>query len=733
MRRFHLPAAAAACALLGLLPAGGDAQSRETRPRPADAHPSVRAVRVDGAPHIDGVLDEAFWASIEPVTAFRQREPVDGGEPTEATEVRVAYDDRALYFGLLMHDSDPSAIRRSILQREGRIDKDDRVILALDTYGDGRNAYIFELNSFGTQGDALITDEDMTLDDWNWEGVYESEARLTDVGWALEVAIPFTTIRFRNVDAPEMGFAVYRSIRRKNEEVTWPHIPQQYKSGIFQVSQYAKLEGLQNLKAGRHLEVKPFAIAGAQKTAGVEDTDVLDDVGLDVKYALGSNLTMDLTWNTDFAQVEADNVQINLSRFDLFYPEKREFFLERAGLFQFGAQQETEVFFSRRIGLENPIVGGGRVTGQSGPFSVGALSLRTEAMPGPDGVSGPGAWSSVARVRADVLPRTTIGGIVTSVERDGASNRVAGADALARFWGSSSLFVWGANVWDSERPGSSGSTAAAQAELTLRNPKLLFEVTRTLIGSAFDPALGFVPRPDQKRWGGQLGFTPRFEGSTWARQLSIFLQGNHITGMDDVKQSHFRRVQSRLSFQTGEAVTVEASERFEGLQAPSAIQGRPLDAGDYTFRFLSGSARTNDSRTLSGNVNWSAGDFWSGTRTSYGVGMVWKTGPRLTIDAGIDRNHVMLPVEGGDFTTHVVGADIQAAVSRKLFANALLQWDDVSNTLQANIRVDWIHTPGSDLFVVLDTGYLTGVLADPRDTRWQRRTGVVKLTWLKAF
>jgi hypothetical protein len=713
--------AASAADVVGQAP---DAGARDLR--------LATAVRVASAPDIDGVLDEPFWAGIEPISAFRQREPVDGAEPTERTEVRIAYDARTLYFGLVLHDSDPSAIRRSILQREGRIDKDDRVIIALDTYADGRNAYIFELNSFGTQGDALISDEDMTLDDWNWEGVYESEARVTDDGWVLEVAIPFTTIRFSDEEAPEMGVAVYRSIRRKNEEVTWPHIPQRFRSGIFQVSQYARLTGLRELRRGRHLEVKPFAIAGAQKLAGVEETDVLDDVGLDVKYSLTSNLTMDLTWNTDFAQVESDNVRINLSRFDLFFPEKREFFLERAGLFTFGAPAETEVFFSRRIGLDNPIVGGGRVTGQAGRLSIGALSLRTQEVTR-DGLTDAGAWSSVARVRADVLPRTTVGGIVTSLERAGTHNRVAGADATARFWGSSSLFVWGARVWDSERPDSAGSPAAVQAELVLRNDRWFLETTRTIIGAAFAPALGFVPRPDQKRWGGQLGFTPRFETSRWARQLQLFLQGNHIETMDGGKQSHFRRVQTRLGFQTGDAVNFEVSERFERLEAPAAIQGRTLPARDYTFRFLSGGARTDDSRTLSGNVSWSVGDFWSGTRTSLGGGVTWKSGPRLTFGLGLDHNDVSFPVPGGDFATNVLSLDVLAAASRKLFANALVQWDDVSNTLQANVRVDWIHTPGSDLFVVLDTGYLTGVLADPRDERWQRRTGVVKLTWLKAF
>ena len=711
----------AAGAVAGGAPGALDAQSV-----------TARATRVPERPTIDGVLDEAFWGTIEPVSGFRQRTPVDGAEASERTEVRIGYDQDALYFALTMHDRDPSAIRRSILQREGRIDQDDRIIIALDTYHDRRNAYIFELNPFGTQGDALITDESMTLSDWNWEGVYESEGRITEDGWVLEVAIPFTTIRFPDVAEPEMGIAFYRSIRRKNEDVTWPHIGQRFNSGVFQVSQYATLTGLQNLRQGRYLEVKPFAIGGAQKLAGQPDTDILDDVGVDLKYALTSNLTLDATLNTDFAQVEADNVQVNLTRFNLFFPEKREFFLERAGLFTFGAAQETEVFFSRRIGIQNEIQGGGRLTGQVGPVSLGFLSLRTgDADVG--GSTVPGAWNSVFRVRADVLPRTTVGGILTSFDRAGYDNRVAGADFRARFWGNSSLFVWGANVWDSARPDSTGSSGAVQAELNLRNEGYTFELTHTRIGSAFDPALGFVPRPDQVRWGGQLGVTPRFESSAWARQLVSVAQANHIENMAGAKESHLRRWHNMLTFETGDWVMLNLTEQFERLAAPAAIQGRTLPVGDYTFRNVEGGFRTNESRVLSVSGNAQFGDFWSGTRTRLRAGLTWKPNQHLTVAPSLDHNDIALPVDDGNFTATVFSMDVGTALSRALFANALVQWDDVSETLQANIRVNWIHTPGSDLFVVLDTGYLTGDRLDPRDTRWQKRTGIVKLTYLKAF
>ena len=696
----------------------------------AIAHP------IETAPVIDGVLDEPFWSSIEPVTGFLQRDPVDGAPATERTEVRIAYTPRALYFGMKMLDSEPGGILGNILQRGGWIDKDDNILIAIDTYDDDRNAYLFEVGSLGAQDDALITDE--TAMDWNWDGVYTTETRITDEGWILEVEIPFTTIRFDDPTSPDMGIAFYRAIRRKNETVFWPHIGQEYRNGIRQVSRYAQLTGLRDLRKARHVEVKPFATVGAQNPLEA-GTETESEIGLDVKAALSSNLALDLTLNTDFAQVEADNVQINLTRFNLFFPEKREFFLERAGLFQFGAPRETEVFFSRRVGLEADIVGGSRLTGQVGPLSIGAMSLRTEEVvpPGANAPSDPGvipaAWNSVARAQVDVLPRTTVGGIVTSKETSVGHNRVIGADLATRFWSSSSFLLWGSRVSDSEHADTDGSRVAGQAELVLQNDRYLFEITRTWIGEAFDPGLGFVPRPDQRRWGGQLGIRPRFESSSWARQLFVTAQANHITGFETGKQSHIRRLATQLNLQSGDNASLNLTERFERLEAPAPINGRELPAGDYTFRDVSFSFTPNRARALGIRLSGSIGEFWSGTRQQLGTGFVWIANKHLTIDSQLSVNNVSLPVPDGDFTTTLLRSRFEAALSRTLFAYALVQWDDVSNTLQSNIRIDWIHTPGSDLFVVLDTGYLTGDLMDPRDPRWLRRTGVVKLTYLQAF
>ncbi len=695
----------------------------------------IRAVRAQSPIQIDGVLDEGAWGHAPVVTGFRQRWPADGAPATERTEVRVVYDDRAIYFGLIMFDSEPDRIMRSILHREGRIDKDDRIIIALDSYLDRRSAYIFELNSFGTQGDAHFTNERLSFpDDWMWEGVYESAARITERGWELEVAIPLTTIRFDPEDAQAMGVAFYRSIRRKSEEVTWPHIALAFtgtmEGGMDQASQFGTLTGLEGLRPGRHVEVKPFAIAGAQKAAGDEDTRTTEDVGLDVKWSITPGLTADLTYNTDFAQVEADNVQINLTRFGLFYPEKREFFLERSELFQFGNPRETDLFFSRQIGLTNDIIGGGRLTGQAGPFSIGFLNLQTEDN---DAAGIPGANNTVLRLRGDVGPRATVGGILTNHQNGDAYNRAAGADLTYRFLKSSAFNAWIADT--RQDGGDDGGTGAAFAGLTLRDDRGYVGVDYTSIGENFDPALGFVQRNDMVRYGAVAAWTPRFEGSRWARQLMLQLLGSYIEGQHGRKQSDLLVNYTRLRFQDGSYILLGLTHKWERLDESFWI--RPglteLSPGEYPYNYVGLQLRTNDSRKFSASGTTHFGEYWNGDWFQYSGAVTWKTGPYLELTGSVDRREIDLPVENGEFETTILGLDVLGALSRRLFANALVQYDNVSETVQANIRIDWIHTPGSDLFLVLNTGYFRGDLMDPRQDRWANRAGVIKLTYLKAF
>ena len=689
------------------------------------------ARRIQARPVIDGVMDEAFWDELQPVTDFVQRDPVDGGVPSERTEVRIAYDEDFLYFGFHLFDADPSGIRANILHRGGMIGFDDHVVIGLDTFQDRRNGYIFEINALGTQDDAIFTDESIEREDWNWDGVYWTEARIHEEGWTLEVAIPFTTIRFPREEVLEMGLLFFRSIRRKNETVFWPHLPATYRGRYAQASQYGTLGGLEGVVPGRNLQVKPFVVTGGQKAGALAPTNGVVETGLDVKYSLTSSLTLDLTVNTDFAQVEADNVQVNLDRFSLFFPEKREFFLERAGLFAFGDAGETQVFFSRRIGLQNPILGGGRLTGQVGPVSLGLLNLQTG-----DEAGVAGANNAVARIRADLGPRASVGGLVTNLQGGGVESRSAGADAQLRFFGSSSFDIWAARVWPGPEAGGTGEEgrSAGSVQLQLRNATLGGAVGYTSVDAGFDPALGFVRRTDQRRWSGEVALTPRFDRSTWARQLSLTARGVEVDGQDGRFQTGRRSLDGQFTFQSGDGLGSSVVRTEEVIVAPFAI--RPdviIPAGAYTFTTGSANVRTNGSRALFVNASVANGNFYNGTRTQVEVSGGLTVSPRLSFQPSFSWNDVDLPVEGGEFTTRIVSLNVKTALNRWLFGDALLQYDDVSERLQANIRVNWIHTPGSNLFLVLDTGVNTGELLEPGQTRWERRTGVVKLTYMWAL
>ena len=689
----------------------------------------VHATYVENRPSIDGVLDELFWRTIEPISGFKQRVPNEGAEPTERSEVRIAYDERALYFGLTLFDSEPDKIRRTVMKREGLIPQDDHVHIGLDSYNDDRNAYLFELNSFGTQGDALVTDESDIA--WNWEGVYESQGQVNDEGWVLEVAIPFTTIRFDPAEPIEMGVVIERGIVRKNEIVMWPLIDLDYKRfwGLPHSSQYATIVGLENVRPGRNLEIKPYGLAGAQKVnLGVEgvENDTDTDFGLDVKYGITPNLTVDLTYNTDFAQVEADNVQINLTRFSLRFPEKREFFLERSGLFEFGSRG-TETFFSRRIGITNDILAGARTTGQAGPISVGVLDLQTR-----NEIDDPGTNFGVARIRGEVLPGLTLGTLFTNREGGGEHNRALGGDVAARFWSGSTFDAWATSVWSSD---GDGRSFAGAADLTIDTDLYLFELGYLNVGDDFDPGIGFVRRRNMISYSGKAGISPRIgRGDRFVRQVSLSVGGDYIEGQDHEKQSTELSSDFSFSLENADRGGGGVTRRFERLEVPFQIRDDvTIAAGDYTFTTGNLSYRPYWSRPLAGSLALSYGGFFGGTRTTFGGGPTMKFSRHLEVQLTANHNIIRLPVANGDFSTTILRANILMAINRELFAETLIQYDNDSKKLQANMRINWIHTPGSDLFVVFNTGYFFEDGINFRESALDRRTGVVKLTYLWAL
>ena len=688
----------------------------------AQDRPEVVATRTELTIKVDGLLDEPVWSTIKPITEFVQRLPLDGGEPTEKSEMRILYDNNNLYFGFTFFDSDPEKVRATILNRGGWIHRDDKLEIALDTYHDRRNAYLFEMNPLGTQDDALITDENRPgLDEWAWDGVYISEGKVTDFGWVLEVAIPWTTLRFPNKDELTMGLAIKRYINRKNESVIWPHIGLEYSSDIYQVSQYANLKGLKDIKRGKDIKIKPFAIGGTQNQITDEKTvnDNIGNGGFDIYYGLKSNLTLNLTYNTDFAQVEADNAQINLTRFNLFYPEKREFFLTRSKLFAFGNSRQTEVFFSRKIGLNQDVVGGARMFGQIGKTSVGALNIHTRA----DGDL-PATHYSAIRLRKDVRDRTTVGAIITDVSSKGIRNSVYGIDGEMRFWGNSSVSAWYSQVNDTSLVGPS---AASMIKMDLRNDRYFLTAGQHRVDEDFRPGLGFVQRQDMIGTGIIAGFTPRVgDGDELIRQWRFTIYARDVRNHAGIHETGVLNGGIEAILETRDKIGLKVIQNKEKLTAGFTLgNGVEIQKGNYRDRKISFSARTNQSRGVWGNFALSKGDYFGGDKTSMSGSIGKRFSNHLTLYGSANQNIVSMPSQE-EFTANIYGITAEVALNRKWFGKALIQYDNFSEQLQLYCRINWIHTPGSDLFIVLNQRY---DMAGSKSSLVQG-TQVVKLTYL---
>ncbi len=710
---------------------------------PADPEPAFEATAVftENPPRVDGRLDDAVWQTIEPIINFTQLWPEEGAQPTEDSEVRIAYDRDNLYFAFRFFDDDPELIRAKNLERGGRNDRDDHAYIGLDTYQDKRNAYLFEMNALGTQDDATVTDEGITLDSFSWDAVFVSETVIDEEGWTLEVSIPFRQLRFPKGEELEFGLMLSRMINRKNERVMWPPIGLEYGTfgALAAVSQYGKLKGLKNVRRGKNIEIKPYIIAGAQEVRPDLQTEATTsdfnyDLGVDFKYGITSNLTLDLTLNTDFAQVEADNVQLNLTRFNLFFPEKREFFLERSGLFEHGNPRSTQTFFSRRIGLTNQILAGGRLTGQVGRFSVGLLNIETgeefNQILGSESTN-----NTVARIRTGLFPRATAGAIFTNVEHANGYNRAFGLDTQYRFWGASEFNAWFTDVQDTD-PGNEG--AAGHASLELQNDLYGAGFSFTSVGEDYRPALGFVRRRDMREYEVEGQYTPVIESEAvpWLRRFNLFGEYEYIEGQNGDKQSTELSALAFVQFSRRDNIDLSFSQNFERLEVPFFIQSdAEIPAGDYTFTQVGLGGETDSSRRLYGGANLSVGSFFNGNRTDIEGSFGFRQSQYLQLEGAISHSIIDLPVTNGEFDATTLSLSVLGAVNRNFFAKALIQYDNFSRDLQANIRFDWIHTPGSDLFLVFNTSYhLAGdneILFDPRrDVFLNNRVGIAKLTYL---
>ncbi|HET9332878.1 MAG TPA: DUF5916 domain-containing protein [Gemmatimonadota bacterium] len=673
---------------------------------------SVGATRVEDAPQIDGRLDEAVWGRAEVAGGLRQREPAEGEPATEETEVRVLFTEYALYVGVTLRDREPGEIiartyDRDALARFGFLGSleevpDDAFAFVLDTYHDRRNAYLFMTNPLGNLTDALIENEGAGVN-VDWDGVWDVEARKTDEGWTAEFEIPFWTLKFDD-DPRTWGFNFVRVIKRRTEEALWASFGRD-NGGLLKIARAGELHGLTALDRPADFQVTPYALGQGRRADN--EVDPVDEgldlkVGGDAKWGVDENWTLDLTANTDFAQVEADVEQINLTRFSLFFPEKRDFFLENAGIFEFGSQgfggpPGLLLFFSRRIGIspegEVQLLGGTRLTGRVGPWSVGVLDVVTAEDAGQPRTN----WS-VARVRRNIGVRSQWGAIVTAMSPGGGETEGSfGAD-----------FSWRPTN-ELEISGYAAGNESAEAAAEQYASRLAFDYTGDFwgwlvsgeaIGSGMQPATGFVFRPGTARAFGTLRERPRPGGIF--RTITFRENVDLVTDMDGTVLDRAFSFEVTSAFESGDELGVDIGRRSELLDEPFELrEDIVFPAGEYWTTGWSIGGSTSRKRAFRAEGGFAQGGFFDGDRTEYELEAGWSPNPHLALELGWERNDIESP--SGDLVTDLGLLRVGYAFTTRLGVNALLQYNSESDELSTNVRLNWIWAPGSDLFVVVDT------------------------------
>jgi hypothetical protein len=755
---------------------------------PGQNQVSVIALELTGGGiTLDGRIDEDVWADAVPITDFTQQEPVEGAEPSQTTEIRVAFDDDNLYIGAILYD-DPEGVLATQRQRDGSLFSDDRLSFILDTFLDGRTGYRFEVNPAGAMVDGLLSGGGGGRGGHGgppggggggggfggssnaWDGIWEARTQRRPDGWSAEIRIPFQTLNF-DPDLGEWGINFQRSIRRLNEEILWRGFRRN--QGLQNPVFAGRLRGLRNLSQGFGLEAVPAFVGNVKNVpcadaagcaSGYDPTTFPYDLSLDVNYSVTSSLRASASVNTDFAEVESDQRQVNLTRFALRFPELRDFFLEGAGVFDFAARQQAQPFYSRNIGLDAasgqqlPILYGTRLTGQVGSYEVGFYQIGTanhtyfSAGANAD-VEIPREDFTVARVKRRIWEQSSVGFMYT--RRSSAMNitetgtlaaHTAGVDvnlSTRHFLGDQNLGLEAFVAWNSDLDDqSSVSFSRSFHRLSARGIRVDFpndpwsaSVSYREFGDDYDPSLGFVTRSNFRRLNPRINWSPRPESIDWIRSFNF---GASLTsqwqlsggGAGRLEQQDIRLDLFSVNFESGDRISFSATRTDDYLDFSFPISsGITLLPGDYQWWEYQVFASTAPNRKAGFFGSYSRGGFWNGDRNSLFGGLNLRPSAGFNLRLSTQRNNVSLPA--GDFQANVYGLTSQWTPTPWVAFTNQIQYDDVSEVVGLFLRLRWIVRPGNDVFLVYTHNWQNlggGILEDPQ-LRTLSNGGSVKLNY----
>ena len=680
--------------------------------RDADGRTSLRAFRISAPMNVDGQLDEEWYRTVQPIDGFVQSEPREKEPATEKTEAWIFFDDDNFYVAARNYDSQPERMVANELRHDSpSLIQNEHFVISVDTFHDRRNGYDFLVTALGGMLEESFFDERNASRDWNT--VWNAKTGRFDGGWTVEMAIPFKSLRYRPGNGT-WGIHLNRYIRWKNER-TWIALqPRQYGPAPFRVSVAATLTGLETPPLSKNVEIKPYAIGGLTTDRTARPLPISNkrngDVGLDVKYGVTGSLTADFTVNTDFAQVEEDEQQVTLTRFNLFFPEKREFFLEGQGIFNFGGRaaggtgDQPILFFSRQIGISQgrpvPILGGGRLTGRVGSFNVGVVNIQTDDDPTVRAVN---TNFTAVRVRRDVLRRSTVGALFTnrsaSLLGDGA-NQTFGVDGLFSLYTNVRIDTYVART---QTPGITGDDMSYRGYFDYNSDRYGANIEHLAVDQNFNPEVGFLRRTDFRKSAMNLRFSPRPQGRGRVRKyyynagLTYFATGTGRLETRDASGNF------RVEFQNGDNFNVDYDRNYELLEAPFRIvPGVTIPVGGYGFGQAATSYQLGTQRTVNGTFSVSSGSFYTGNQTAASYRGRIAIRPQLALEPGISFNWIDLPQ--GTFTTKLLSTRVTAPLTARMYVSALFQYNSSANAFSTNARFRWEYQPGSELFVVLTEG-----------------------------
>lgn len=716
----------------------------------AQEPPSARAIPVAMPPTVDGRLDDAGWLAAPSLSGFAQREPRAGQPVSEQTEVRVLRDTEALYVGAWLYDSEPGAITLGQTLRDASLNDADAFIVVLDTYLDRQNGFVFATTPAGIEYDGQITGEGQGGGpgsgrqqagsgagfNLNWDGSWEVATTRDSAGWYVEMRLPFSTLRYAGSGDQRWGLNFERRIRRNNEQAVWSPVPRQF--DVYRLSLAGTLEV--EAPARRQITVSPYVLTDALRDyePGRHETTFDPRIGGDAKIGLGQSLTLDLTVNTDFAQAEVDDQQVNLTRFSLFYPEKRAFFLENAGLFAVGASRSAELFFSRRIGLvagrEVPIRAGARITGKLGGLQLGAVSIQTGGLAEVDAETGekvevaPSNNFGVLRGYHEFGNRTRLGTIfVSRLNTDDPDdyNLAWGADGSLGLGQALTFDGWVALTQtpaaaDAEGLEQSGGEYGFGAGARYVTADWQMSAGYREIGDAFNPEVGFVNRHAYRHGNARILRHIRMPDVSWFREFRPHISWSQFWDLDGFSESYLVHIDNHFAFENGAFFQLPGFNfTGEGLKEPFEIRnGIVIPAGTYHNVDWEFRANTNRGAGLSLAAGWDLGGFYDGTRFGPTATLTYRYSDLVTLALRADYFDVHL--DEGDFTTAVLALSGSYSFSPRTYVQLNAQYNDDTEDVGTNVRFGWLDTAGTGLFIVLNdtrhTGSFvrTGIPAGPR-------------------